>query len=115
MVNKSFLVSPIFEDRHRTLAEAFENWCKSHLPVDHRDVNVACRELVAMLGRDGWLKRIVFDPDTPGPLDVRTLCLMRETLARYDGLADFAFAMQGIGSAAVGLYIGLFGGKEERE
>ena len=57
-----------------------------------------------MLGRDGWLEPTAVDPADPGQLDVRTLCLARETLARHDGLADFAFAMQGLGTGALSLY-----------
>jgi len=66
---------------------------------------------VTRLGRDGWLTHSAIDPDAPGPLDVRTLCLIRETLARHDGLADFAFAMQGLGAGA----ISLFGTAEQRD
>jgi acyl-CoA dehydrogenase len=104
MPDKSFLTWPFFEDRHRALAAAIENWCQSHLPVDHRDVDAACRELVMKLGRDGWLMHSAVDPDAPEALDVRTLCLMRETLSRHDGLADFAFAMQGLGAGAISLF-----------
>jgi acyl-CoA dehydrogenase len=111
MPDKSFLTWPFFEDRHRVLAAAIDDWCRSHLPMDHRDVDAACRELVVMLGRDGWLKHSAVDPDAPGALDVRALCLMRETLARHDGLADFAFAMQGLGAGP----ISLFGTPEQRQ
>ncbi len=104
MADKSFLGWPFFDERHRALACAIDDWCASHLPVDHHDVDAACRELVAMLGRDGWLVHSAIDPDAPGALDVRTLCLMRETLARHDGLADFAFAMQGLGAGAISLF-----------
>ena len=90
MPDKSFLTWPFFEDRHRVLAEAIDAWCRTHLSADHGDVDAASRDLVAKLGRDGWLKHTAIDPDAPGALDVRTLCLIRETLARYDGLADFA-------------------------
>ncbi len=110
-MDKSYLDWPFFEERHRTLAEAVERWCAAHLPAKHIDVDAACRELVAALGRDGWLKHSAIDPDAPGSLDVRTLCLMRETLARHDGLADFAFAMQGLGTGA----ISLFGTAEQRQ
>ena len=65
---------------------------------------------MAKLGRDGWLEHTAPDPDAPAPLDVRTLCLIRETLARHDGLADFAFAMQGLGAGP----ISLFGNAEQR-
>lgn len=98
MSDKSFLDWPFFEARHRALAAALEDWCVAHLPVDHGDVDAACRGLVAMLGAGGWLQH------SGGVLDVRTLCLIRETLARHDGLADFAFAMQGLGMGAVSLF-----------
>jgi acyl-CoA dehydrogenase len=104
MPDTSFLSWPFFEDRHRVLAQAIETWCASNLPVDHGDVDAATRGLVAKLGRDGWLMHTAPAPDAPGPLDVRTLCLMRETLARHDGLADFAFAMQGLGAGAISLF-----------
>ena len=105
MADRSFLDWPFFDDRHRALAEALEDWTSAHLPVDHGDVDAACRSLVAELGRGGWLRH------TGGDLDVRTLCLIRETLARHDGLADFSFAMQGLGTGA----ISLFGDEEQKE
>ena len=110
MTDRTFLTWPFFTDRHRALADAIERWCAAKLPVDHDDVDAACRKLVAQLGRDGWLMHTAPDPLIPAPLDVRTLCLMRETLARYDGLADFAFAMQGLGAGP----ISLFGSAEQR-
>jgi acyl-CoA dehydrogenase len=110
VTDRTFLTWPFFTDRHRALADAIERWCAAKLPVDHDDVDAACRKLVAQLGRDGWLMHTAPDPLIPAPLDVRTLCLMRETLARYDGLADFAFAMQGLGAGP----ISLFGSAEQR-
>ncbi|KAA3450228.1 acyl-CoA dehydrogenase [Mesorhizobium sp. SARCC-RB16n] len=104
MPDRSFLNWPFFENRHRELAEQLDAWCAKNLPVDHHDVDAACRELVAKLGKDGWLKPTALDTDNPGPLDVRTLCITRETLARHDGLADFAFAMQGLGTGALSLF-----------
>ena len=104
MADRSFLNWPFFEDHHRALADQLDAWCAKNLPVDHHDVDAACRELVAMLGRDGWLKPTAVDTGNPGPLDVRTLCITRETLARHDGLADFAFAMQGLGTGALSLF-----------
>ncbi|MER8965021.1 acyl-CoA dehydrogenase family protein [Mesorhizobium sp. M0074] len=104
MPDRSFLSWPFFEDRHRDLAERLEAWCAKNLPVAHDDVDAACRELVAKLGKDGWLKPTALDTDNPAALDVRTLCLTRETLARHDGLADFAFAMQGLGTGALSLF-----------
>ncbi len=111
MVDRSFLGWPFFEPSHRELAAALEEWCANNLPVDHADVDAACIGLVRKLGVDGWLKYSAADPDAPGPLDVRSLCLIRETLARHDGLADFAFAMQGLGTGA----ISIFGSSEQRE
>lgn len=102
MSDKSFLDWPFFEPRHRDLAVALEAWCAAHLPVDHGDVDAACRALVAMLGAGGWLEHS--GASEGERLDVRTLCLIRETLARHDGLADFAFAMQGLGMGAVSLF-----------
>jgi len=104
MPDTSFLTWPFFEERHRDLAAAIETWCRLHLPVDHGDVDAACRALVAGLGRDGWLAHSAPDPEAGSAPDVRALCLMRETLARHDGLADFAFAMQGLGAGAISLF-----------
>lgn len=111
MADKSFLTWPFFEARHRALQEQLEGWCEDNLPTDHADVDQACIDLVAKLGADGWLTHSAVDPDGDAPLDVRTLCLIRETLARHDGLADFAFAMQGLGTGA----ISLFGSPEQKQ
>lgn len=102
MSDVTFLDWPFFEARHRELAAALEEWCAAHLPVDHADVDAACRALVRMLGAGGWLRHS--GAGEGERLDVRTLCLIRETLARHDGLADFAFAMQGLGMGAVSLF-----------
>lgn len=107
-MDKTFLTWPFFEARHRALFEALDAWCADNLPVDHGDVDAACRALVAMLGRAGFL--VHTGAGEGERLDVRTLCLVRETLARHDGLADFAFAMQGLGMGAVSL----FGTPEQR-
>jgi acyl-CoA dehydrogenase len=111
MPDTSFLSWPFFEPRHRDIAAAVEQWATKNLPADHRDVDAACRDLVQRLGRDGFLKHTAPDPDAPARLDVRTLCLIRETLARHDGLADFAFAMQGLGAGP----ISLFGDTKQRQ
>jgi acyl-CoA dehydrogenase len=100
--DQSFLSWPFFEARHRDLAGRLEAWCAAHLPRDHGDVDAACRALVRDLGRDGWLRPTSADADAR--LDVRALCLIRETLARHDALSDFAFAMQGLGMGAVSLF-----------
>jgi acyl-CoA dehydrogenase len=102
MSDTSFLDWPFFEARHREMAAALEAWCVAHLPVDHGDVDAACRALVQVLGNGGWLRHS--GAGEGERLDVRTLCLIRETLARHDGLADFAFAMQGLGMGAVSLF-----------
>jgi acyl-CoA dehydrogenase len=109
--DKSFLSWPFFTDRHRVLAEAIERWSGANLPAAPGDVDTVCRDLAARLGRDGFLTATAPDPDMPSPLDVRTLCIIRETLARHDGLADFAFAMQGLGAGP----ISLFGADKQRD
>ena len=102
MPDRSFLDWPFLEDHHRALAAELDAWCAANLPVCHDDVDAACRELVTRLGTDGWLTHSA-NMDRPN-LDVRTLCLIRETLARHDALADFAFAMQGLGMGPVTLF-----------
>ena len=106
MPDRSFLAWPFFDDGHRQLAETLDAWAGQYITnLDHHDVDAACRGLVKQLGEHGWLKHAAIDPNVPQQkLDVRSLCLIRETLARYDGLADFAFAMQGLGSGAIGLF-----------
>ncbi|MEQ9675292.1 MAG: acyl-CoA dehydrogenase family protein [Roseovarius indicus] len=101
MADRSYLDWPFFETHHKAHADALAGWCGS-LEVDHVDTDAACRKLVAELGADGWLKPTASVDGAP--LDVRTLALSRETLARHDGLADFAFAMQGLGTGALSLF-----------
>lgn len=111
MVDRSFLDWPFFTDRHRELAGELDDWCGKFLPGRHPDdVDEACRELVQLLAGAGWLNHAAPAPGSAGPPDVRTLCLIRETLAYHSGLADFAFAMQGLGSGA----IALFGTREQK-
>jgi acyl-CoA dehydrogenase len=102
MSDRTFLDWPFFEDRHRDLAARLETWCAAELPAEHGDADAACRGLVAALGAGGWLAHS--GAGEGERLDIRTLCLIRETLARHDGLADFAFAMQGLGMGAVSLF-----------
>lgn len=109
MADKSFLNWPFLEDKHRALSEELEAWCAANLPVDHSDVDMACIKLVAALGEAGFLHHS--GAGDGEKLDVRSLCIIRETLARHDGLADFAFAMQGLGMGAVSL----FGSPEQRK
>ena len=113
MADQTYLHWPFFEDRHRELAARLDAWCKDNLAgIDHGDTDAACRELVSRLGRNGWLEHSAIDPaSADSKLDVRTLCLIRETLGRHDGLADFSFAMQGLGTGA----IQLFGTQQQKE
>ncbi|MDR7124720.1 acyl-CoA dehydrogenase family protein [Pseudotabrizicola sp. 4114] len=108
MSDATFLNWPFFEAKHRALSAAVEAWAAVNLPVSHADADAACRGLVAALGKAGLLRPT--GADAGEALDVRSLCLIREILARHDGLADFAFAMQGLGMGAVTL----FGSPEQR-
>ncbi|WP_170552671.1 acyl-CoA dehydrogenase family protein [Ruegeria atlantica] len=100
MADRSFLSWPFFEPRHRSWAARVEEVVQE-LKVDHADTDAACRALVRDLGAAGLLQPTA---DEDGQLDVRTLCLTREILARHDGLADFSFAMQGLGTGAISLF-----------
>ena len=107
MADRLVLDWPFFGDDHRRLADSLEDWCGGNLRAhDEADVDGACVDLVRRLGTGGWLRYCV--PAAQGgvheTLDVRSLALIRETLARHDGLADFAFAMQGLGSGAISLF-----------
>jgi acyl-CoA dehydrogenase len=108
MSDLSFLDWPFLEPRHRELALSLDAWASDALAegrIDHHDTDNACRTLVRLLGDGGWLTHTARDPDDArSKLDVRALCLIRETLARHDALADFAFAMQGLGSGAISLF-----------
>ncbi|MGF6485584.1 acyl-CoA dehydrogenase family protein [Paraburkholderia sp. JPY419] len=101
------LAWPFFEPRHRQLAGGIDAWCREHLKhQDHGDTDATCRLLVRELGEAGWLKYGVGGVAYGGhgdTIDTRAVCLLRETLARYSGLADFALAMQGLGSGAISL------------
>ncbi|MET0184413.1 MAG: acyl-CoA dehydrogenase family protein, partial [Achromobacter sp.] len=101
---------PFFDDRHRSVARELDTWAEHALAhVDHRDTDQACRDLVRALGDAGWLRyAVAAGPGGAwggalGAIDSRMVCILRETLARHDGLADFAFAMQGLGSGAISL------------
>ncbi|MGE5338734.1 MAG: acyl-CoA dehydrogenase family protein [Gemmatimonadota bacterium] len=107
MHEASHLEWPFFDDRHRTLAAEVDGWARAHLGGGHdeSDADAGCRALVAALGAGGLLRWCV--PAAYGgaidDLDSRALCLIRESLAYHEGLADFAFAMQGLGSGAITL------------
>ena len=107
MSDTRYLDWPFFEPRHRALAEMLDAWCAVHSShASHEDVDASCRALVKQLGAAGWLQHAVAGVAHGGAgdsIDTRSICLIRETLARHDGLADFAFAMQGLGSGAISL------------
>ncbi len=98
---------PFFDDRHRALAAELEAWAAEHIASAHgSDVDAECRALVKLLGQGGWLRHAVAGAANGGvaeAIDTRAICIIRETLARHSGLADFAFAMQGLGSGAISL------------
>ena len=106
MNDTTYLDWPFFDAAHRALAESLDRWAADALTgLDHHDTDATCRRLVRELGRGGWLRYSV--PGSAGGalpvLESRSLCVIRETLARHDGLADFAFAMQGLGSGPLTL------------
>jgi acyl-CoA dehydrogenase len=115
MSDTSYLDWPFFEPHHRELAAALDRWAAEHTAhVSHNDVDAACLTLVQRLGGGGWLRHAVSGKAHGGAgerIDTRTLCIIRETLARHNGLADFVFAMQGLGSGAISLH----GTPEQRE
>lgn len=108
MADTNYLKWPFLEARHRELALALDAWALNHIGQDHgADVDAACRALVRQLGEAGWLRHAVGGTAYGGAgdaIDTRAICLIRETLARHSGLADFAFAMQGLGSGAITLF-----------
>jgi acyl-CoA dehydrogenase len=110
MTNSSHLDWPFLEPRHKALATDLDRWAGRVLSdesIEDLSVDDACRKLVRQLGEGGWLKYAIggaaygASADT---IDTRAVCLIRETLARHSGLADFAFAMQGLGSGAISIF-----------
>lgn len=107
MPDRSFLDWPFLDDGHRQLADKLEAWCAAELTHSHGDdVDAECIDLARRLGSAGWLRYCVTSAygGVHESLDVRSLCIIRETLARWSGLADFVFAMQGLGSGAITLF-----------
>ena len=108
MSDSTYLQWPFFEERHARLAHELDTWASAHVPHEHGpDVDAECVALVRSLGAAGWLRHAVAGQDVGGAgdaIDTRAICLIRETLARHSGLADFAFAMQGLGSGAISLH-----------
>lgn len=95
---------PFFDVCHRAFADKLDAFAASGAlaAIDHHDVDRACRQLVKVLGEAGLLGVATGDAGRTA-IDSRSVCLARETLAWHDGLADFAFAMQGLGTGAIGL------------
>jgi acyl-CoA dehydrogenase len=107
MADRTFLDWPFFSADHRRVVESAETFTQQVVPtIPHGDADAACRSLVRELGAWGLLRHAVSaGPSDPGDrLDARSLCLLRETLARASGLADFAFAMQGLGTGPISLF-----------
>ena len=99
---------PWFEPRHRELADRARRFAAAQVAdAPLADVDAECRRFVRALGADGWLRHGVgAEMDGApggGPIDVRALCVLRETFARESALLDFAFAMQGLGTGSIGL------------
>jgi alkylation response protein AidB-like acyl-CoA dehydrogenase len=114
MADKAYLEWPFFDGRHADLEAALDAWAAQHVRGLHSggktgDVDATCKRLVRLLGEGGWLRHAIGGEGQA--IDTRAICLIRETLARHNGLADFAFAMQGLGSGA----ISLFGADAQRE
>ena len=110
MSDGSFLQWPFFSDEHRELAARLDEWANRHIPSltseEHHDLDGTCKAIVKALGDAGFTSYAV--PASAGgqhkKLEVRSLCIIRETLARHNALADFAFAMQGLGSGPISLF-----------
>ncbi|HEY1044637.1 MAG TPA: acyl-CoA dehydrogenase family protein [Telluria sp.] len=103
MADKTYLGWPFFEPRHAALEQELDAWAAQHVADMHgSDVDAECRSLVRKLGDAGWLRHAIAGDGKA--IDTRAICVIRETLARHNGLADFAFAMQGLGSGAISLF-----------
>ena len=110
MADTKYLDWPFLEPRHKELALALDRWATENIADAHHarglETDTACIGLVRQLGAAGWLRHTVGGSAYGGSaetIDTRGVCLIRETLARRSGLADFAFAMQGLGSGAITL------------
>jgi len=107
MSDTQYLDWPFFKPQHAQLARDLDQWASEHISQSHsHDVDAECKALVKSLGRAGWLKYAIAGSAHGAAsevMDTRSICIIRETLARHSGLADFAFAMQGLGSGAISL------------
>ncbi len=111
MNDTSFLNWPFFEERHKTMALGLDKWAAQEIaplgdasePKNNDQLDAMCADILAKLADGNWLKLAVADGNNTAH-DVRSICLARETLAKHAGLADFVFAMQGLGSGAIALF-----------
>ena len=107
MSDTRYLDWPFFSPQHAQLARDLDQWASDHIAQTHsHDVDAECKALVKSLGQAGWLKYAIAGSAYGAAsevMDTRSICVIRETLARHSGLADFAFAMQGLGSGAISL------------
>lgn len=107
-LDSSYLEWPFFEPEHRLLQAKLDAWARQNIAQTHgQNVDQVCRDLVGQLAAGGWLNHAIAGTAygaTENQIDTRALCLIRETLARHAGLADFAFAMQGLGAGAISLF-----------
>lgn len=105
MADKSYLNWPFFEARHRDLAASLSAWL-DRTPIPHHvsesEVDAACGTFLSRMVEGGFVKHAVRRGKEP--LDVRSLCLIREHFARHSGLLDFVFAMQGLGAGPISLF-----------
>lgn len=106
--DKSYLEWPFFNPQHKVLEQSIHTWVHNLQKIsDAEDVDTACQQWVQQLGQAGWLRYAVAGTAYGGSydaMDMRAFCLIRETLARHCELAEFAFAMQGLGSGAIALF-----------
>ena len=107
MSDTQYLDWPFFNPQHAQLARDLDQWACAHISQTHsHDVDAECKSLVRSLGQAGWLTYAIAGlahGAASNVMDTRSICIIRETLARHSGLADFAFAMQGLGSGAISL------------
>ena len=107
MSDTQYLDWPFFNPQHAQLARDLDQWACAHISQAHsHDVDAECKSLVRSLGQAGWLTYAIAGlahGAASNVMDTRSICIIRETLARHSGLADFAFAMQGLGSGAISL------------
>jgi hypothetical protein len=103
--DRSILALPFFDDNHRALAAGIEAWVETHEQVRRDNAGASASEkgrlYTQLLGADGWLSHAITPPEGKTRPDLRTLCIIREALAYFDDLADFAFAIQGLGAAPI--------------